>query len=197
MKILNLGCGKTKIPNSIGIDFNFIEGFTDVVHNLNALPYPFPDNYFDEIHFYHVLEHLDDPLHKLEEVHRILKTDGILFMRVPHFSSCGAFWDITHKRPFSYSSFDIFQKNDYHSFYTKCRFKILKKKINYFGLYPNDGVYAKYIHPNQCNIFLKPIVRTINFLIKLSPIFFERFWCYYVGGATEVEINMKKINEKR
>lgn len=192
MKIVNLGCGKTRIPDSIGVDTSLIEGYTDVVHDLNVIPYPFEDNSIDEIHFYHVLEHLDNPIKKLEEIHRILKVGGKLFMRVPHFSSFGAFCDITHIRPFSYFSFDVFEKENYHSFYTNSRFKILNKKINYFGLYPNKGIYAKYIHPNQCFLLIRPLVRFINFLIKLSPIFFERFWCYYVGGATEVEIDLEK-----
>jgi hypothetical protein len=35
-------------------------------------------------------------------------------------------------------------------------------------------------------------VRLINFFIKLSPTLFERIWCYWVGGATEVVVEMRK-----
>lgn len=191
--IINLGCGKTRIPQSCGVDSVAIPGSVDVIHNLNSLPYPFPDNYADEIHFYHVLEHLDNPVEKIEEIHRILKLDGVLLMRVPHFSSNGAFTDITHKRPFSYFSFDIFQSGNYHSYYSNVQFEIINKQIKYFGLYPNDGIYEKYIHPNQCFFLVKPIVLLINFFIRLSPILFERIWCYWVGGACEVVVIMKKI----
>jgi len=190
--ILNIGCGKTRIPNSIGVDKVFVEGYVDVVHDLNIVPYPFKDNFADEIHMYHVLEHLNNPLEKVEELHRILKPGGILYIRVPHFSSMGAFSDITHVRPFGYASFDCFIKDTYHHFYTKLEFKILNKQIKYFGTYPNSGVYAKYIHPNNCIFILKPIVRVINFLIKLSPTFFERIWCYWVGGAIEVVVTLQK-----
>lgn len=190
--ILNLGCGKTRIPESIGVDCVAISGTVDVVHDLNVTPYPFIDNFADEIHFYHVLEHLDNPVAKLEEIHRLLKPGGILYLRVPHFSSNGAFTDITHKRPFSYYSFDVFQKESYHSFYSKVCFNILNKEIKYFGLYPNAGVYAQYIHANQCAMIAKPFVLLINRLIRLSPIFFERIWCYWVGGACEVVITMEK-----
>ncbi len=193
MKVtLNLGAGRTRIPNSIGVDSVDISGYTDVVHNLNLLPYPFLDNYADEIHCYHVLEHLDDPILKVEEMYRILKPEGLLFLRVPHFSSSGAFTDITHRRPFSYFSFDVFQEGSYHSFYSNARFEILNKEIKYFGLYPNDGVYEKYIHPNQCPYLIRPLVRVMNFFINISPMAFERFWCYWVGGACEVVITMKK-----
>jgi SAM-dependent methyltransferase len=190
--IVNLGCGKTRIPGSIGVDRVAIPGSVDVVHNLNVTPYPFPDESVDEVHFYHVLEHLDDPVAKLEEIHRILKPGGVLHMRVPHFSSSGAFTDITHKRPFSYYSFDCFEEGSYHSFYTTRRFKIVDRAIKYLGLYPNEGVYARYIHPNQCPALARPFVRALNWLIARSPMLFERLWCYWVGGATEVVITMRK-----
>jgi len=191
-KIIHLGCGKTKIPNSLGVDSIKIKGFVDVVHNLNTFPYPFQTNSIDEIHMYHVLEHLENPIKVLEEIHRILKLAGKLYFRVPHFSSMGAFTDITHKRPFGYSSFDVFEEKDSLSFYTKARFKIIKKEIKYLGHYPNEGIYEKYIHKNECPFILRPIVKLLNFLIRLSPFFFERVWCYLVGGALEINIEMEK-----
>jgi SAM-dependent methyltransferase len=190
--IINLGCGRTRIPGSIGVDRAPIPGCVDVVHNLNETPYPFADDYADEIHFYHVLEHLDDPVAKLEEIHRILKPGGVLHMRVPHFSSNGAFTDITHKRPFSYYSFDCFEQGAYHSYYSKARFEILDRKIKYLGLYPNEGVYERYVHANHCPAWARPFVRLMNRAINLSPMAFERLWCYWVGGACEVAIVMKK-----
>lgn len=194
--VLNIGCGKTKLPNSIGLDVVEIPGFTDYVHDLNKLPYPFPDNSFKDIHMYHVLEHLQNPLSILEELHRILKPGGILFIRTPHFSSMGAFTDLTHIRPFAYGSFDCLDPNHYHHFYTKVGYNIIFKKINYFGLYPNEEFYSKYVHKNQCVWYAKPFVRLINFLISLSPTFFERIWCYWVGGATEVYVKLEKIPNK-
>lgn len=190
--IINIGCGKTRIPGSMGVDRVDIPGYVDVVHDLNVTPYPFEANFADEIHFYHVLEHLDNPVEKLEEIHRVLKPAGVLYMRVPHFSSNGAFTDITHKRPFSYFSFDIFEMGAYHEYYSKVRFKILHKEIKYFGLYPNEGKYVEYIHQNQCPRLVRPFVRLVNFFIKLSPMAFERFWCYWVGGACEVIVTMEK-----
>ena len=190
--ILNLGCGKTRIPDSIGVDGVKIEGCVDVVHDLNVVPYPFEDNYADEIHMYHVLEHLDNPVEKLEEIHRLLKPGGVLYLRVPHFSSMGAFTDITHKRPFGYWSFDCFKKDHDQHFYTQVEYEILKKEIKYFGLYPNTGVYAKHVHPNKCPRLVRPFVLLVNFFINLSPVLFERLWCYWVGGATEIEVRFRK-----
>lgn len=187
-----MGCGKTRIPGALGVDIIHILGYVDIVHNLDSIPYPFKGNSVDEIHMYHVLEHLHDPLRKMEELHRILKVGGKLYLRVPHFSSMGAFSDITHVRPFGYTSFGIFEKDDYHHFYNSVALKILKREIKYSGLYPNTGIYEKYIRGNSCPLLARPFVRLINYLIQLSPIFFERAWCYWVGGATEIVVELKK-----
>jgi SAM-dependent methyltransferase len=192
--VLNIGCGKTRIPGSIGVDRVKIENYVDVVHDLDTVPYPFQDNFADEIHFYHVLEHLWDPIRKMEELHRILKPGGVLHLRTPHFSSMGAFTDLTHVRPFAYNSFDCFEKDNYQHFYTNACFEIRSREIKYFGLYPNEGDYEEHIHPNQCPWFARPFVRLINFLIGLSPMLFERIWCYWVGGACEIVLVMKKVS---
>ena len=49
----------------------------------------FPDNFFDAVTLWDVLEHLHDPRSSLEEIRRILKPDGILILRVPN----GGSWD--------------------------------------------------------------------------------------------------------
>lgn len=191
--ILNIGCGNTRIPGTIGIDRTEIEDYVDVAHDLDVVPYPFPSESIDKIHFYHVLEHLHEPIRKLEELHRLLKSNGIIHMRVPHFSSMGAFTDLTHVRPFGYTSFDCLEEGHGQHYYTSANFKIIRKEIKYFGFYPNTGVYEKYVHQNSCIWCVKPIVRTINFLIRLSPTFFERIWCYWVGGAGEIILELRKV----
>lgn len=140
IKILHAGCGQTKIPGSIGMDIFEIPGFVDIVHDLNKFPYPFDNDFFNEIHLYHVLEHLDTPIKVVEELHRILKVNGILYLRVPHFSSMGAFSDITHKIPFGYSRFDCFEDTNPSHFYANVNFRIIKKKIKYLAHFPNNGI---------------------------------------------------------
>lgn len=49
-----------------------------------------PKNYFDLVILNHTLEHMDDPLRVLKEVHDILKRDGIVFVDVPNAGGLGA-----------------------------------------------------------------------------------------------------------
>ncbi len=44
---------------------------------------PFPDNYFDGVIIQAVLEHVVDPIRCVEEIHRVLKRDGIVYAETP------------------------------------------------------------------------------------------------------------------
>src|ERR1043166_2135555 len=69
-KILDVGCGWNKTPGAIGLDAN-PRAHADIVHDLGALPYPFPDNEFDEIVCRHVVEHVPDVMALITELYRI------------------------------------------------------------------------------------------------------------------------------
>ncbi|MBI2283788.1 MAG: class I SAM-dependent methyltransferase [Bacteroidetes bacterium] len=47
----------------------------------------YPDNFFDVIHMYHVIEHLLDPNAYIRELNRILKPGGILIIGTPDIGS--------------------------------------------------------------------------------------------------------------
>lgn len=50
----------------------------------------FPNQYFDAVTMWDVLEHLHDPMTTLREMHRVLKDDGLLLLRVPNLDSLQA-----------------------------------------------------------------------------------------------------------
>lgn len=132
LKILDLGCGKKKRHGSIGVDFSDRHN-ADIIHNLNVFPYPFKDGEIDEIYLDNVLEHLDDPMRVMEEIHRICKLGGQIKVIVPYFRSVWAFIDPTHKHFFTVDSFAYFdprhlvcQRYDY----TSARFLVEKIVFN-------------------------------------------------------------------
>ena len=116
MNKLNLGSGKDYREDWINVD---ITGKANITHDLNQFPYPFPDNYADEILMSHILEHLDDPFEVLKEVMRISKEGAKITIKVPHFSYLGAYRNPAHKHVFSLDSIDELY----------CGFTIVQKKL--------------------------------------------------------------------
>ena len=96
MQKLNLGSGNFLKKGYINIDF--YNPKADVQHNLNIIPYPFDSNSIDIIEADHVIEHLHDVFAVMVELHRIIKPNGILKIKVPHFSRGMSHPD--HKRGF-------------------------------------------------------------------------------------------------
>jgi len=99
MKKLNIGCGTDIKEKFTNLDSCKLAG-VDIIHNLNHFPYPLKNNEFDFIQAYHILEHLEDIPRTLRELWRISKKDGNIHIKVPHYASPGAWFDLTHKHPF-------------------------------------------------------------------------------------------------
>jgi SAM-dependent methyltransferase len=125
---LCLGSGNKKTPDAVNIDI--VEDTNpDICHNLNSLPWPLPDNQFEECVAFDVIEHLDDIVRVLEEIHRVCKPGAVVRITVPHFSCSNAFTDPTHKHYFSWFSFHYFTGESEFSFYTRLRFKRIHSRI--------------------------------------------------------------------
>ena len=90
-----------------------------VVHDLNELPYPFPDNQFTEIHAYEVLEHCGRQgdyrffFDQFTELHRILKPGGYLIGTCPNWDGVWAWSDPGHTRVISPSSLTFLSQAEY------------------------------------------------------------------------------------
>lgn len=104
-----MGCGNDIRPDWVNADFVKKKG-VDVVHNFNKVPYPFKDNTFDEIECIEVVEHLDDTIAVIRELHRILKPGGKVKITVPYYLSHHAWSNPEHKRAFNYQTFKYFIK---------------------------------------------------------------------------------------
>jgi SAM-dependent methyltransferase len=126
-KKLNLGCGTDIKEGWINLD-NFDSNTLDVIHNLETFPYPFEDNYFDEIIAINVLEHIENPVRVIEELHRITTKNGKVTIRVPYYNSKDMGTDPTHKNFFSEHSLDYFDPSKKHCqerpYYSTARFSI-------------------------------------------------------------------------
>jgi SAM-dependent methyltransferase len=137
---LNLGCGRKYLPEAVNLDFN-PETRPDVVHDLNRLPWPLPDDHFREVLAYDVIEHLDDFVPVMEEIHRVCRDKAVVRIAVPHFSSPEAYTDPTHRRYFGYLSFDYVTGEHEIEFYTRVRFKKLYSRIVFWPTLVNKLVW--------------------------------------------------------
>lgn len=95
--------GKKEWKDLITLDLN-TDHKPDVIWNLNHTPYPFDDDYFDEIHAYEVLEHIGFQggyrqfFNEFSEYWRILKPGGKIFATTPSAKSPWLWGDPSHTR---------------------------------------------------------------------------------------------------
>lgn len=137
---LNLGCGRKYLPEAINLDM-LPETRPDVVHDLNQLPWPFPDDHFREILAYDVIEHLEQFVPTMEEIHRVCCDGAVVRITVPHFSCANAFTDPTHRQCFGYFSMNYLTGDNELDFYTPARFKKLSSRMLFYPSLINKLVW--------------------------------------------------------
>ncbi len=171
-KILDIGCGRNKTPGAIGIDSN-PRSAADVIHDLDNVPYPFPDNEFDLIIGNQVIEHVGDVLAVVAELHRIARPGAIIRLDTPHYSDVASYTDPTHRRHLTTESFSYFtnKRTDY-DYYSEVRLRPLLIRVTMLKLWRLLGFE---LLVNSCNRY--PRLR-----------FFRKFWesylCFVVRGKT-------------
>jgi len=115
-KVLDLGCGKGYIGNSLSGDVVFGEinpkEFKDLESSkktvLNALKLPFKSCSFDYVVCSDMLEHIEDDVGVLEEINRVLKKEGKAIIMVPAYRRLFGHHDIImdHKRRYDKKDFE-------------------------------------------------------------------------------------------
>lgn len=110
---LNVGCGRDIKPGWINLDKSPLVN-ADVVMDINIERFSSANyNKASEIYMSHVLEHLTNPLHVMEQLWLVAKPDCRIFVRVPYGSSDNAWEDQTHVRPYFMGSFAYFSQMYY------------------------------------------------------------------------------------
>ena len=110
-RVLDLGCGRNKLPGSVGVDVLNLPGVDHVLDLNNQLP--FESSSFDAIHANQVFEHVENIIGLIRECHRILKHEGVLVVHVPYFRSSWAAIDPTHIRQYTLLSMNYFKLGTY------------------------------------------------------------------------------------
>jgi len=154
---LNLGCGKNKRKGYINCDISPKVNPDKIVDLEKKLP--FKDNSIDEIIANHILEHINNFIPLIHELHRICKKNALIKIRVPFYLSVGAFMDPTHVRFFTPFTMNYFC-NSHYNYETakKPLFKLKKVKLRY--------------------TFTKKINKLINPIINLN----HNVYCKFFAG---------------
>lgn len=91
---LDVGCGAIKQRGFLGMDRLPLPG-VDIVHDLQAFPWPVPDDICTMIVMSHTWEHIEPKFRSLlmDELWRIIRWDGQLFISCPY---AGSFLESAH-----------------------------------------------------------------------------------------------------
>lgn len=157
MKVkLNLGGGSSKLDGFINIDILALPG-VDIVADLNR-GIPLKDNCVQEVVAFHILEHLSDTVHIMEELYRVCAPQAVIRIKVPYYTSIGSFKDPTHIRFFTEKTFEYFSNQNHNlpKYMIKAKFDV--KKINYIWFNP---IFGLPIWRNFLRRYLWNIARTM------------------------------------
>ncbi len=182
-RVLDVGCGAYKISGAIGIDRTPWPG-VDVAYDLDCYPWPFADGVFERAICRHSLAHLGNVVKAIEELHRILRPNGVLEIVCPHFSSDNAFTDITSRWFFGYRSMDFFCPNRKFKYrYGSARFELVEVRISFL----QAAVFAPDRYkPNPFRTL------GIEAVINRFPRFYEHFLTFLLR-ANEVYYCLRAI----
>lgn len=109
----------------------------------------------------------------MEELHRICINGAKIKIITPYFSHVGASQDPSHKRFFTWKTFDYFEKGNLLCFYDLGLFKINSKKIRILESQKWIGI---------------PLSKIFNKI----PNLYERFFAYSIP-ATEIEFDLEVV----
>ena len=130
---VNLGCGEDKIADSINVDFRETAA-TDVVHDLTKIPWPFENEVFDNAVAKDIIEHMLYVIPFMDEVWRIVKPEGHLFIRTTYFEREQAYKDPTHFHFFTLESFDFYDPEtatgSKYGWYTDKKWRVCRRAVD-------------------------------------------------------------------
>lgn len=129
-RTLDLGCGNDKLAGAVGMDSNRASA-ADVIHDLDDVPWPFETSSFDHVRAQDVLEHVDDFIAVVTELHRVCKNGATIDVRMPFMSSVNYATDPTHRRPGTFRTFDYFDPSKDLAKYSYSRAVVRVVRVGY------------------------------------------------------------------
>jgi SAM-dependent methyltransferase len=171
--VLDIGCGLRRAePGAIGMDWSPESG-AEAIWDLNQYPWPLPEGAFGRVHMSHIVEHLDDIVRGMKEVHRVAKDGALVFVATPHFSSHNSYTDPSHRYHLAAATFEYFTDRRFATFAgPRCGFALEKVELTFGG-----------------NLLLDNLGRAIS---RLSLKWYERH-CAWIFPALDIRARLRVI----
>ena len=167
---LDLGCGQNKRPGAIGVDQNR-DTSADVIGNIDRGALPFRDDSFDKVWVVHVIEHVENVVAAIEELHRLTRAGGVIVIETPHYTDFSSFCDPTHRWHLNTFSFRYFTDDDAgFGYYTRCRLRQKRLQVKLLRLWKLLGFE---LAVNRSFAFRKFWEHYLCFVIRGKAIVFE------------------------
>lgn len=204
---IDVGCGARKAPGTLGIDTARIPG-VDLLGDLDG-GLPLRTGSVDELHCYHVLEHVPDFLGAVGEMWRVLRHGGIAHVKCPHASSPYMTWkDPTHKRGLSIATFTYFDDSYFDGaafgYYSPARFRIETARLCFTATGPPapmpppaSGAELPAVEPHGFTVarrVMNPVVHALANRGRGWQYACERFWGPLIG-IEELYVVLRAIKE--
>jgi SAM-dependent methyltransferase len=173
MTNLNFGCGNKHLRGFLNIDER--PEVAEFRMDMNKFPYHIKNSSSWRINCDNVLEHLFEPTKVLREFHRILRKNGNVLIRVPHFTSGTALSGDVHMRAFSTDFFITFEDGNSHNYQAGCGFSHVKTRI---------------IFPHGCQVWNYPIEWLVNRNRQTQRLYEHSF--LRIFPAEQIEVEMRK-----
>jgi len=187
---LELGCGSSKrLAHSIGIDridYDCVDVVGDVYEVLDQIP----SQSIPAVHSYHFFEHVQDVGLLIEKIARVLITNGILEVVVPHFSNPYYYSDYTHRNFFGLYSLSYLSED-----------AILRRKVPHYT--PSLWFELEEVHlifksspPFYGRHFLRKALQIIFNVNSYMKEFYEENCCY-LFPCYEIRFLLRKKQDER
>lgn len=150
LRAIDLGSAHRKPEGYEGLDIRSGDG-VDIVHDANQR-LPFPDNSIGVIRAVDFLEHIENPVHIMNEIHRVLADGGMLLSLTPSTDGRGAFQDPTHVSFYNENSFWYYTKENIKAFVPEIQAKF---QASYISTTYLTGWHKEHNIPYVCANLIK------------------------------------------
>lgn len=125
---LDVGCGRHRLPDAVGID-QFPGPLIDHVHDVNQAPWPVGSERFSYIRCQHAIEHFRDVHTVAREMYRSAQPGAMIEFITPHYSSYASWGDPTHLHHFALASIPLL----FEQAVGEGNFEVVKNDLKFSG----------------------------------------------------------------